>query len=152
MPIVAWTPEMSVGVDSLDTDHKMILSLINRLHDAIDDGEGQHANGTTIGSVLNALLDYTEYHFGREEALMAACGCPDLEQHKEFHGTLKKKLIRIRDSYKAGQHSIGEPEVMEFLRNWLTDHIMGRDKSYQPRMDANRKAVEKADAAFTKSL
>jgi len=148
MTAVTWTKELSVGVDAIDTDHKLILSLINQLHDAMEAGEGR----TTVNSVLNALLDYTEYHFGREEALMAACEYPDLDQHRKVHKDLKSKIVHIRDTYVEDPSSIQDQEVLDFLKNWLTEHIKDRDKSYQPHMDQHQAEVEKANDAFSDSL
>lgn len=33
--VIWWTPAMSVGVEALDTDHKMLIGPINQLEDAI---------------------------------------------------------------------------------------------------------------------
>ncbi len=148
MPVVSWTSDLSVGVHAIDTDHKLLLSLINQLHDAIGEGHGQE----TVGSVLNALLDYTAYHFGREEALMAAAGYPDLEQHKKIHAKLKKKLDGIRKAHAADAASIHQEDVLDFLKNWLTDHIQGKDKQYQPHMEAKPVTVADANTAFNEKL
>ena len=34
MGIIDWTNKFSVGNESLDTDHKILMDLINQLHDA----------------------------------------------------------------------------------------------------------------------
>ena len=96
MPIIHWTPDFAVGVSSLDTDHKVLISLINQLDDAIRAGEPQE----TLTRVLEALLDYTDYHFAREEALMHACGYPDVEAHIRTHNTLRAQVHDIRDRYR----------------------------------------------------
>jgi len=148
MPTVSWTSDLSVGVHTIDTDHKLLLSLINQLHDAIEEGQGQD----TVGSVLNALLDYTAYHFGREEALMEASGYPDLDQHKKTHADLKAKLTTIRDAHKTDPQSIRDKDVLDFLKTWLAEHIRGKDKQYQPHMEDKADRVEAANATFTEKL
>ena len=55
MSIIQWTPDFSVGVGSIDTDHKVLISLINQLDDAILGGEPKQ----TVRRVLDALSDYT---------------------------------------------------------------------------------------------
>ena len=92
MPLLQWTADLSVSVQSLDTDHKIIITLINQLNDAIQAGEPKD----TVSQVLDALLDYTDYHFSREEALMAACGYPDLDAHKRTHATMRAQVRDIR--------------------------------------------------------
>ena len=34
-PFMSWTPEMSVGIQVMDEDHKQLVSIINQLHDGI---------------------------------------------------------------------------------------------------------------------
>jgi hemerythrin len=144
MPIIHWTSEFSVGVSSIDTDHKILISLINQLDDAIRRGEPKE----TVSRVLDALLDYTDYHFTREEALMAACRYPDIDAHKRTHAMLRAQVQDIRDRYRRNPESIHAREVLAFLKNWLSAHIVGRDKRYAPFMQSARQQVEDADRTF----
>ena len=148
MPIIHWTPDFSVGVNSLDTDHKVLISLINQLDDAIRAGERAGKPGQTVGSVLDALLDYTDYHFAREELLMRACGYPDFEAHLRTHNTLRAQVHDIRVRYRRNAESIHGREVLAFLKNWLTAHIVGRDKLYSSFMHVAAQKVQEADRAF----
>ena len=147
MAIIEWTPGLSAGVETIDTDHKLLISLLNQLDDAVSAGESEDI----VGSVLDALLDYTDYHFGREEALMRACGYPDVEPHAETHADLRDQVATIRDRYRRNPDSIREREVMAFLKTWLTAHIMGRDKLYEPFMASKAEAVAEADREFADS-
>lgn len=144
MPIIHWTPDFAVGVSSLDTDHKVLISLINQLDDAIRAGEPQ----ATLTRVLEALLDYTDYHFAREEALMHACGYPDVEAHIRIHQTLRAQVQDIRDRYRRNPESMHSREVLAFLKNWLTAHIVGRDKLYTPFLQNAGDKLSEAEAAF----
>lgn len=144
MPLIEWTPEFSVSVDSLDTDHKVLISLVNQLNDAITGGEPR----STVQRVLDALLDYTNYHFGREETLMRACAYPDFDAHARTHATLRAQVADIRDRYARNPESIHAREVLAFLKTWLTTHIVGRDHLYAPFMAGRRDEVEEADSAF----
>lgn len=148
MAIIEWTPSLSVGVETLDTDHKLLISLLNQLDDAVSAGESEDI----VGSVLDALLDYTDYHFGREEALMRACGYPDIDAHADTHADLRDQVASVRDRYKRYPESIQEREVMAFLKTWLTAHIMGRDKLYEPFMASKADAVAEADRAYAEAL
>jgi hemerythrin-like metal-binding protein len=144
MAVIQWTQDMSVGIQSLDDDHKILVGMVNRLDDAINAARGKQ----TLSSVLDALVDYTSYHFSREEALMRACGYPDLDAHGHTHRVLRIQVAHIRDRYRGNPDSIHDREVLAFLKNWLTSHIMGRDKLYAPFMTSRRDAVEKAEAAY----
>lgn len=144
MSIIQWTPDFSVGVGSIDTDHKVLISLINQLDDAIRGGEPKK----TVSRVLDALFDYTNYHFAREELLMRACAYPDIEAHARTHATLRAQVHDIRNRYRRNAESIHAREVLAFLKNWLASHIIGRDMLYAPFMQRAAPAIQDAERAF----
>ena len=148
MAAIQWTQNMSVGIQSIDADHQILVSMVNRLADAIKTARGKE----TVSSILDALLDYTTYHFGREEVLMQACGYPDLDAHRHTHKVLRTQVAHIRERYRGNPETIYDREVLGFLKNWLTSHIMGRDKLYAPFMTSRRDAVEKAEAAYAERV
>ena len=148
MAAIEWTQNMSVGIQSIDADHQILVGMVNRLDDAIKAARGKDS----VSGILDALLDYTTYHFGREEALMQACGYPDLDPHRHTHKVLRTQVTHIRNRYLANPETIHDREVLAFLKNWLTSHIMGRDKLYAPFMISQRDAVEKAEAAYAERL
>lgn len=144
MSAMRWTETMSVGVESIDCDHKHLLGLVNRLDASVSCGEGE----TVVDAILGELLSYTAYHFDREEALMTACGYPDVDAHCHTHRVLKTQVANIRDRHIHNPDTIHDREVLAFLRNWLTAHILGRDQLYAPFMVSRRQAVEAAETAF----
>lgn len=144
MPLIQWTPDFSVGVESIDTDHKVLISLLNQLDEAISRADPR----STVQQVLDALYDYTVYHFSREEALMRACGYPDFDAHARVHSTLRAQVADIRERYARNPDSIHAREVLSFLKNWLTAHIVGRDHLYAPFMASRRDDVDAADRTF----
>ena len=148
MPLIKWTPDLSVGFESIDTDHQVLIGLINELDDAVKVGEPRE----TVSRVLQALLDYTDYHFGREEVLMKACRYPDMDAHIRTHDTLRAQVADIRSRYLRSPESIHAREVLAFLKNWLTAHILGRDKLYQPFMEGDLQKVSDADRAYTEQM
>lgn len=143
-----WSDDLSVGVEAIDDDHRLLLSLMDQLQQAVDGGE----NRETVGSVLNALIDYTEFHFEREERMMEACDYPDLDDHQEFHAKLRTKAQNIRNAYLLDPDAELGEKVMEFLTGWLRHHIMGTDKAYAPVMAEKAEAVDEADRAFAADL
>ncbi len=67
---------MCVGVPELDADHKELIKVINQLGENSEAG----ARGTAIRQCLFALLRYAEYHFAREEKVLAACHTPGVRE------------------------------------------------------------------------
>jgi len=128
MTLMQWQDSYSVGVPLIDSDHKILVDLINQLFDAKETGQASDV----VGSVLNVLLEYTETHFTREERLMARGGYPDLDAHIVEHKALRDKVRAIRTRFLQGERSVVGDDVLEFLKDWLTGHILTRDSSYRP--------------------
>lgn len=148
MTIIAWTPAMSVGVEALDTDHKTLISLINQLADAIAKGEGHNITA----SIINGLVDYTEYHFGREEEMMRVCRYADLNDHVNAHRKIVEMLLHLRDAYGGNASGPIEQVLLDFMRVWLIDHILGTDMKYVPTMKGREADLARVDEAYTQRL
>ena len=148
MPLITWTEELSIGVEAVDSDHQLLVHLINQLDEAVEDGQGQD----TVGSVLNVLFDYTEYHFDREELLMEACGYVGFEKHRDMHSDLKAKVVEIRDAFLADEKAVLGVEVLQFLKDWLTDHIIGQDKLFKDCLASRPDEVERAVHDFAEKM
>lgn len=123
---IRWKSKYSVGVPSIDDDHKKLINLINQLQNAnyyfVDKEYERQA--------LNELIDYTKYHFDREEKLMQKFGYPDLEPHLEQHKQMINKVNRMVEDYEANaEHAIDN--TVKFLRNWLINHIRKTDMAYK---------------------
>ena len=147
MSLFEWNDTMSVGIDVIDKDHRLLVDLLNLLDDAVADGQGKE----TTGSVLNSLSDYTEYHFNREEVMLKACNYPDLERHIKAHDSLKARVNEVRRDYEQGDTADIDHYVLEFLKDWLQAHIIGRDKLYQACMRAHIEDVEEASREFSRN-
>ncbi len=148
MPAVKWTPAMSVGVEAIDTDHKMLIGLINQLADAIDKGNAHDI----VASVINALVDYTEYHFGREEEMMLVCDYADFNNHVSTHGKIIETLQHLRNAHAGRAPGHTEKVLLDFMRAWLIDHILGVDMKYAPAMKGREAELARVDEAYTQRL
>lgn len=128
MPLMTWSDKMSVGVEVLDNDHKKLVDMVNRLFDGIQAGQGKEA----VGQILDGLIAYTVEHFKREEDFFAQTGYPGSAEHKAIHADLCKQVVDIQQKYKSGATAALSLEVMNFLKNWLVNHIQGADRKYGP--------------------
>jgi hemerythrin-like metal-binding protein len=132
MPLINWSDKMSVGVASLDEEHKKLVDLLNELHDGIQAGK---AYGV-LAHVLDALVSYTANHFKHEEELFARTGYPASTEHKREHDHLTGQVMDIQSKLKSGDRETLSYEVVNFLKNWLFNHIQGSDKFYGPYLNA----------------
>lgn len=122
-----WSEKYSVGIREIDEQHKKLIGMIGQLHEAMRQGKGKQV----LGDVLGNLIQYTRTHFAAEERIMKANGYPDYESHKAKHEKMTNKVATIYKDYQDGKASI-TMEVMSFLENWLSKHILGTDMQYSP--------------------
>jgi hemerythrin-like metal-binding protein len=130
MAFFVWSDKLSVGVNASDDDHKKLIDLLNRLYDGMKSGQGKDV----VGKVLDDLINYTKFHFSREEDFFARTGYPAVE-HKEEHRLLVKQVEDLRSRFKSGENSISV-ETLDFLKDWLTIHIQISDKKYSDHLNA----------------
>ena len=122
---VEWKDEYSVGIDSIDQQHKKLLNLINQLQTAVDYSTGEEFER----DALDELVDYTKTHFSYEEGLMRDNDYPDFEPHKLQHEEMFKKVGEVLAEYEKDQDTAMH-NAAEYLKDWLINHINGTDKQY----------------------
>ena len=122
---VEWKQEYSVGIDSIDEQHKRLLNLINQLQTAVDYSTGDQFER----EALDELVDYTKTHFKYEEGLMRDNDYPDFEPHKAQHEKMFKKVEEVLAEYEQ-DHDTAMSNAAEYLKSWLINHINGTDKEY----------------------
>ena len=125
MALIAWSDTYSVQVRQFDDQHKKLIEMVNDLHDSMKVGKGKEA----LGKILKSLIQYTAMHFSSEERLMKQHNYPDYEQHKKEHNQLVMKVQDVQKKYLEGSTILSQ-EVMNFLKEWLRNHIQGEDKKY----------------------
>jgi hemerythrin len=123
----AWNDAYCIGVPEIDAQHRRLYSLAAELHTAMNSGKGKNV----LGGVLQNLINYTKSHFAAEEKLMQRCGYPDLAAHRAKHDEMTQKVLQLQHDFQAGNIMLSI-EVMEYLNNWLRQHIGGTDRQYVP--------------------
>lgn len=122
---IQWKDEYSVGITHIDQDHKKLINLLNQFSVAYD-----HAMSEDFEKkALEELIDYTQYHFEREEKLMEDNDFPDLVAHKAQHQAMIRRVNKFVDLYNEKGHD-SLKEISEYLTVWLISHINGTDKEY----------------------
>ena len=125
MGLIDFSPEYSVGIAEMDTEHRKLIDIFNELYDAMKQGKSKEV----LDSVFSDLIQYTTTHFSDEEALLARHGYPGLNIQKEQHQLLVQSVKDKYEKFKSGAFMISI-ELINFLRDWLTNHIMKSDRLY----------------------
>lgn len=127
MALVEWKSIYETKVSEVDAQHKKLVSIVNELHAAMTMGKGKEI----LSNVFNELVEYTLYHFSTEEKYFDQYAYPEADLHKKQHKDLVEQVATLKSKYEAGEKVL-TLEVMNFLRDWLHDHIIGSDKLFGP--------------------
>lgn len=148
MPLMEWTQAMSVGVAQLDQDHQRLFDIINRLAENAEPGAAaDEASQDQVRQCLYALMRYAESHFAREENVMKACGFPGLEhhlsEHVDFVARVQKLTERLEEQPRQQSKVVNE-DLLQFLKDWLSHHILIEDMAYRPHAENHPEALKAA--------
>ncbi len=123
---ITWNEAFSVGVDELDQHHRHLAHLINQL--AEHSAEDLHSEAMV--DILSGLVAYAEYHFKKEEELMASADYYELENHRQEH--LHFCEVISETCYGASLGIVGVKELFSYLTRWWRNHILLEDMKYKP--------------------
>lgn len=126
MEFIEWGEHLSVGIKVFDQEHKELVALVNKLNQALKAGSAKK----TMEDILQSLVNYTKIHFKHEEDYMVLYDYPEYQKHKQEHEALTNQVLDFLNRYQAGKASFSL-ELMNFLKDWLTKHILGSDKKYK---------------------
>ncbi len=123
MPLFLWKKSYEIGLAEIDTQHRNLVGIINELSDAMMNQKGY----TVVPHILEKLVDYIQFHFTTEEEIMRDTKYPALDEHCQEHLAMTTKVIEFKRAY-ANNHEINVVEVLNFLCDWLKEHIVVSDK------------------------
>lgn len=122
---IQWTPNLSVGLEHIDAQHKIWFEKANNLFQA---GKNRKSK-EVISEMLQFLDDYTKEHFSDEEEYMAKIKYPGIEQQKAAHKNFVAELAKLKEEYeKSGGNVAVIINANVLIINWLTQHISNMDK------------------------
>ena len=130
---IPWKNKYSVSVTSIDDQHKQLVNLINELNNAMLYEKGRDK----ISQIIKGLVDYTVFHFDYEEGLLKKNGYTDFDNHKKIHTKFIDAIKDFQNDFEYNEKELSK-EVMDFLKRWLIEHIMGTDQKYSELLVKNK--------------
>lgn len=122
---IKWTPDLSVGVDHIDSQHKVWFQKADHLFQAGRDGKAKEV----IIEMLDFLDEYTKKHFNDEEEYMEKIKYPDIEKQRNAHNKFVADLAKLKLDYQESGGNIALIiNANQMIVNWLTRHISTMDK------------------------
>ena len=101
MALVTWDQSYSVSVRRLDEQHQKLFALINELHEAMRQGQGQ----AIVQDTLRQLATYTVTHFRAEEEVLRKANYPGLAEHHAEHQKYVARVNEFAEDLKAGRNT-----------------------------------------------
>lgn len=115
------------GIPLIDKEHRELFRIIGEVHKLIYN-EFIPDKYDDIVSLLEQLKDYTKFHFDDEEEYMKQINYEGLPAQKRAHDAFVTRLEEMDlSSIDENQQDTLE-ELMEFLTEWLVNHILNSDK------------------------
>lgn len=120
-----WEEKYSVGIQSIDNQHKEIFNYLNSLLDALKLGQ---ADKVLLQIVLE-LEKYAFVHFQKEEFFFERFNYSGAIEHIKEHQFFIQKVASLKSELKSGKMVISI-ELLNFLKDWIINHISISDKAY----------------------
>ncbi len=125
--IPVFTSKFETGIPMIDEEHRTLFDIIGRIYKAIE-VELVHDKFDLILDILDELKEYTRVHFADEENYMREIGYEGLAQQEILHEKFIETLNNVNLDHVDDNQEEYLYEVLNFLQNWLVNHILKVDK------------------------
>lgn len=128
------TNDLLTGIDTVDSQHRMLFDLANQI---VDPSSERGADAAFFAS-LAFLAEYVEFHFASEELAMTQTDYPMRAGHVAAHLEFRELVGEFLE------RSLEEPSITELRKRltqavagWLTDHIRVKDRALATHLRAH---------------
>jgi len=124
---IEWDSSLSVCVELIDDQHRMMIGKMNDIHDAVEQGLGP----AKVMETLEFMFEYTQFHFSTEEKHMDAQNYPGTDAHKQAHAEFIAMVKNLSNDFEDEGSTEGLAQAVDtYLKNWLIKHIQGTDVEF----------------------
>jgi hemerythrin-like metal-binding protein len=125
---IQWSDAMLNGVAEIDQQHRILVDTLIEATIKLKGG----TSGPLFDQITRDLLAYAIYHFNTEEQLMREYGYADAapedaKMHLAEHRRFSQRVVALRTEAREGSQD-SRDALLTFLKDWLTNHILGIDK------------------------
>lgn len=122
MTLLEWKPEFSVGIASMDFEHRKMITMINEIYAEMS----ERCDPESIEQFLGDIHAAINAHFALEERLMRDAGYDEYEAHKEEHEELLDQIRDMMDEFHEDPEH-GFRLLRERLADWFEKHFASFD-------------------------
>ena len=124
--LIKWSDIYKLGVEEIDPQHQRLVGIINRFYQVMQESN----ENKEMKKIFMELTDYAEYHFSTEERHFEEFNYIDKVEHTRSHEEYKAKIAQFVKDFESGVSSALPFQLMDFLGEWWTGHILGEDRKY----------------------
>jgi diguanylate cyclase (GGDEF)-like protein/hemerythrin-like metal-binding protein len=135
-----WDSNFFTGLSGVDREHQQLVDMINQFGNLLAENKVVF---TDVDELFKKLADYAQYHFQKEEALMASIGIDPrhLDLHIETHRGFLQEITAMH-SLLSQDNLDSAKQLLNFLSHWLAYHILGIDQNMARQIKAIQSGVE----------
>lgn len=122
-----WKKEYEMDIKIIDDQHRHFVDLINELYESILEEQLEEK----LGSIFDGLIEHATNHFSTEEKYFDLFQYEGSEEHKQKHREIKDKILMFKSQFKENKMKLSF-ELIDFLEDWLVDHLSNLDRKYVP--------------------
>lgn len=124
---IKWRPEMEIGIEEIDRQHKALINAVNNFLQACAGGKGKEE----VGKTLTLLSNYVVTHFNYEQEYQKKYNYPKHEQHLKMHRAFLKEVENLKDKFEEeGASLYFTIQFSKKVVNWIVTHIGGADAEF----------------------
>ena len=123
--LIRWKEDFNLNIKIIDQQHRKLVDMINVLYNSVIDKEDHKV----IEQTLQDVMEYAFVHLRQEERYFEQCNYTYAPEHIACHQSFVQKAEEFHEAYLINR-SLLTQDVLEFLRDWLTKHILQEDKKY----------------------
>jgi len=132
MVFFKWEKKYELGIKSIDDQHKKIVELINKIYSAFTEKKADSA----LRLVLKEMEEYAQFHFSYEEKILKSLNYTFYDNHIAEHHKFAEKVAEFKNKLENGNFPMTFT-ILNFLKDWLTNHILVVDAKYTTFMTQN---------------
>jgi hemerythrin len=130
MSLLQWKPEYSVGIQSMDDEHREMIELINATYEKLK----SNSDADQVEEYLGEILSTISMHFALEERIMRNAGYGEFQAHKDDHEILLDGLRDLMDDY-FDDPDAGANKLEQSLSDWFAGHFSTFDSRLHGELD-----------------
>jgi hemerythrin len=119
--------EYKIGVELIDEQHKVLFDLADKAYMLLT-YEFALDKYDKILEIIEELKEYTIFHFKSEEEYMESINYKRIFTQKIEHEKFIRVLENVDLRHLDQNQDASLVKMLNFLNDWLTGHILGKDK------------------------